>query len=148
MSKKMGRPMTPKNEAKSVPFAAYLSPQEAKGAGKAVASSGQDKSKWLRGAIENEVKGPPIWVKSKWKSEELDGQFISFRLRSPNQTIEGVGRIGARQNPRGEISVNIFVDEHPTPNEGILTRIWLHQDAVDKIELNVESEPIKFSLEG
>jgi hypothetical protein len=154
MDKKVGRPPVPKQEAKSVLVGAQLSPPEAKEAEKAASASGLDKSKWLRGAIENEVKGPPIWMKSEWKLEELNENLIEFELRSKVRVgerlgvrvLSGVGKLKVRENARGEIAVDIFVDEHPTAYEGILTRIWLSQEAVDKIELNPKPKPAKFRL--
>ena len=156
MVKKVGRPPVPKRAAKSVLLGAQLSPSEAKGAAKAASSSGLDKSKWLRGAIENEVKGPPIWVKSKWKLEELDENLIEFELRSQVRVgerlgvriLSGVGRLKVRENARGEIAVDIFVDETTGPDSGLLTRIWLSQEAVDSIELNPNPQPAKFRLLG
>jgi hypothetical protein len=156
MGNKIGRPAVPKQTAKSVLIGAQLSPSEAKGAEKAAASSGLDKSKWLRGAIDNEVEGPPIWLKSKWKPAELSDNLIQFELRSKVRVgehlgvrvLSGVGRLKVRENPRGEISVDIFVDEAKGPYSGLLTRIWLSQEAVDKIELNPNPQPAKFKLLG
>jgi hypothetical protein len=156
MGNKVGRPPVPKRDAKSVLVGAQLSPSEAKGAAKAASSSGLDKSKWLRGAIENEVKGPPIWVKSKWKPDELDEKLIEFELRSKVcvgeqsgvRVLSGVGRLKVRENARREIAVDIFVDESTGPYSGLLTRIWLSQEAVDRIELNPNPRPAKFRLPG
>jgi hypothetical protein len=156
MRNKIGRPPVPKQEAKSVLVGAQLSPPEAKEAEKAASSSGLDKSKWLRGAIENEVKGPPIWVKTKWKPEELDENLIEFELKSKVsvgeclgvRVLSGVGRLRVRENARGEIAVDIFVDEATNQHSGVLTRIWLSQEAVDRIEFNPSPQPAKFRLLG
>jgi hypothetical protein len=156
MGNKVGRPAVPKQSAKSVLLGAQLSPSEAKEAARAASSSGLDKSKWLRGAIDNEVKGPPIWVKSKWKREDLDENLIEFELRSKVRVgdqlglrvLSGVGRLRVRENIRGEIAVDIFVDEATGPSSGVVTRIWLSQEAVDRIELNPNPKPAKFRLRG
>jgi hypothetical protein len=59
--------------------------------------------------------------------------------------LGGVGELKVRENALGEIAVDIFIDE---PKKGISTRIWLAQDAVDRIELNPKPTPAKFRLLG
>src|SRR5260221_10122873 len=137
MTRKIGRPPVPKQEAKSVLVGAQLSPPKAKEAESAATKSGLDKSKWLRGAIDNEIAGPPIWVKSKWKIEELDETLIEFELRRKVcigeclgvRVLSGVGKLRVRENEQGEIAVDIFVNESTGPTSGLLTRIWLSQEA-------------------
>ena len=48
------------------------------------------------------------------------------------------------------VAVDIFVDGSLVPGRGVLTRIWLAEDAVQKIELNrgEDADKIKFSLVG
>jgi len=149
MEKKIGRPLldeTPKDAL----YSARVGVELAKPANSQAKGANQTKSQWLRSAIEDRVKGPPIWVKSKWKSEELDGEFIRFMLRKPGRELGGVGKLYVRKNGIGEIAVDIFVDEYPTPYKGIQTRIWLNQAAVDKIAFNTggDSQKIKFILAG
>jgi hypothetical protein len=151
MSKKVGRPKVPKKEAKNVYRGAFFAPDELKAIEQARKASGFDKSKWMRGAINQEAIRPPIWMKeTKWKGEELDGQYIRFDLKSPNRELAGVGKLAVRKNPFGQIAVDIFIDECFVPGRGVLTRIWLAEDAVQKIELNraEDADKIKFSLAG
>ena len=51
MSKKIGRPKLPKDQAKGVLFAARFAPQEAKTISTAISHSGRSKSDWVRGAL-------------------------------------------------------------------------------------------------
>ena len=69
---------------------------------------------------------------TKWKREELDGQYIRFDLKSPTRELAGVGKLAVRQNPDGLIAVDIFVDECLVPGRGVLTRIWLAEDAIKR----------------
>ena len=110
---------------------------------KAVKKSKQDKPEWMRDALLEKASNPPRFFKSKWKAEELNGNLIEFRLDSPKRLLGGVGELKSRENARGEISVDIFIDE---PQKGITTRIWLAQDAADRIELNPKPKPAKFRL--
>lgn len=107
MSKKIGRPTTPKSEAKSILFGALLSRPEAKEAEKAVASSGQDKSKWLRDAIKRKAASRPLWLRSKWTKEQLHGKLVEFRLIRPDWWVEGIGEFSVDEHATGEISIDI-----------------------------------------
>ena len=60
--------------------------------------------------------------------------------------LSGVGKLRVRENARGEIAVDIFIDESTGPNSGVLTRIWLSQEAVDRIQLSPKPQPAKFKL--
>ena len=144
----MGRPAVPKTKAKTVLRGAMYAPSELKILEKARAKSGLDNSKWMRGAIQSEVARPPIWTKSKWSQEELEGQLIEFDLNSPQRRISGVGKLAVRKNPFGEIAVDIFVDEPQPDGSMTCTRIWLGTDAVEKIELNPKPNPAKFRIFG
>jgi len=48
MSKKMGRPTVPKDEAKSVLRGALFAPNEARTVDRAIANSGKSASAWIR----------------------------------------------------------------------------------------------------
>ena len=152
MGEKIGRPAVPARKAKTVLRGAMYPPEELKQLEQARARSGLDMSKFIRQAVDREIKGPPIWVKSKWKAEELDEQYIEFVLRSkvPEgiRVLEGVGRLSVRENDRGEIAVDIFTHREERANEAISTRIWLSQEAVDRIELHPKPERAKFRLLG
>jgi hypothetical protein len=148
MNKKMGRPTVQQSKAKTILRGAMYAPSELKEMERVRAKAGVDNSKWMRRVIESEIERPPIWGKSKWSPEELDEQLIEFDLKSPQRRISGVGKLAVRKNPRGEIAVDIFIDE-PQPDGSIsCTRIWLAKDAVDKIELNPKLKPAKFRIIG
>jgi hypothetical protein len=106
----------------------------------------------VRDAIEDKIQGPPIWVKSQWKAEELDDQFIDFSLKSKAQRgirmLEGIGKMRVRENDKGQIAVDIFIDQFETPFKAVQTRIWLSQEAVDRIKLNPNPKTAKFKLIG
>ncbi len=144
MNKKMGRPPVPKREAKSRFRGTFFAPDELK----QIEKERVDKSKWMREATKFRVDNPPVWVSSKWKREELNGKLIAFRLRSPERTLEGVGELSVIENDRGQIAVDIFINESVAPNQGILTRIWLSQEAVDRIEAQAEPNGPPFKLFG
>ena len=144
----MGRPPLPKGQSKDAQIGVRLKPNEDKEINRISQRAGQTKAETIRDAAISKIQSPPIWVKSKWKAEELNGNLIEFRLDSPKRLLGGVGELKVRQNKLGEIAVDIFVTEHPNPFEGIVTRIWLAQDAVDRIELNPNPKPAKFRLLG
>ena len=150
MGNKVGRPPVPRREAKTILRGAMYSPEKLKQLEQARLRSGLDMSKFIREAVDMEIQGPPIWVKPNLKAEDLDEQYIEFSLRSkvPGgiRILEGVGKLKVRENKRGEMAVDIFVTEPQTPYRGITTRIWLSQEAVDRIELNPKPEPAKFRL--
>jgi hypothetical protein len=51
-----------------------------------------------------------------------------------------------RRNPsKDKIAVDIFVTEHHG-YEGVVTRYWLSQPVVDKIELNSDGKDVKFKV--
>ena len=151
MIKKVGRPKVPKQEAKNIFRGAFFAPDEIKAIDRATTDSGFDKSKWMRRAIEHEARRPQKWMKpTKWKPAELDGKLIRFHLKSPDRELAGIGKLAVRENPLGEMAVDIFIDECMDPNRGVLTRIWLAEDTVKKIEPNrgKDTDKIKFSLAG
>jgi hypothetical protein len=145
MKNKMGRPTLPKGEAKDFQFGVRLNSEQQKTISRTVKDSGQSYPDFARSSMMTVAAKPPVWVKSKWKAEELNGNFIEFRLDSPKRLLWGVGKLAVHENARGEISVDIFIDE---PRKGISTRVWLAQDAVDRIELNPKSKTAKFRLLG
>jgi hypothetical protein len=144
----MGRPPLPKSEAKYNQVGVRFNPKENRQLDQIARRSGQTRAEAVRAATLYQIESPPIWVKSKWKREELDGKLVEFKLTAPGRELSGVGHFQVLENTRGEIAIDIFIDEHPSPYEGVLTRIWLAQDAVDKIELNPKPEPAPFRLVG
>ena len=107
----MGRPPLPKGQSKDVQLGVRFNPKDDNQIEKAVKESGQTKAEWVRNAAIAESKSPPIWVKSKWKAEELNGSLIEFRIDSPKRLLGGVGELKVRENALGEIAVDIFIDE-------------------------------------
>jgi hypothetical protein len=148
MKPKIGRPTVPKIKAKTVLRGAMYAPSELKRIEPERIKSGLDNSKFIRNAVENEVKRPPLWFKSGWNKDELEDQLIEFDLKSPSRRISGIGKLSVRSNPSGEIAVDIFVDEMQPDGSMTCTRIWLAKDAVEKIELNPKLKPAKFKLVG
>lgn len=146
MNKKMGRPVLPKGESKGAQSGVRLKQNEDKAIASIATRAGETKAETLREAAIDKIQAPPIWVKSEWKADDLNGHYIQFLLHAPNRRLEGVGELKVRTNTRGEIAVDIFVDEHPTPYQGVTTRIWLSKEAVDRIELNPNPKPAKFRL--
>jgi hypothetical protein len=145
MKTKLGRPEMPEGKANTELIHLRLSGEIGEAVDKAAKKAKQEKPEWMRDALLAKTKNPPVFFKSKWKPEELNGNLIEFRLDSPKRLLSGIGELKAHENARGEISIDIFIDE---PNKGISTRIWLAQDAADKIELNPKPKPAKFRLLG
>lgn len=145
MNKKMGRPPLPKGESKDTQIAVRLQREQSEEFARLAAKAKQTSAESLRDAVDLQIQNPPIWVKSRWTKEELDEQLIAFRLVAPTRIAEGVGEMSVRQNPKGEIAVDIFVTEHQG-YKGVVTRYWLAQQAVDKIELNPDDKQVKFKL--
>ena len=146
MKPKMGRPPLPKGEAKSQFRGSFYAPDELKQIDKERVKRGIDKSKWMREATKFRVENPPVWVTSKWKPADLNGKLIAFRLSSPQRTMEGVGELSVIENERNQIAVDIIINERINANQGMLTRIWLSQEAVDQIVRNTESDKPPFTL--
>jgi hypothetical protein len=148
MNPKIGRPKVPASEAKSVLLGGRYPPPVAKELRKGAADSGRDISSLLRDAATAEIRTPPIWVKSKWKAEELDGKLVEFKLKAPTFWVEGVGKFLVRKNPKGEIAIDICVFKHQGPHQIAETRYYLFQATADKIEVNPNSEVAPFRLAG
>jgi hypothetical protein len=146
MIKKMGRPTTPEREAKSVLFGAKLSPPEAKEAERAIRASPLDKSKWLRDAIKQKAANRPIWLRSKWKMEQLDGKLVQFRLIRPEWRAEGVGQFDVDCNERGELTIDILGAQHGNPSHWWQNRFWIFQEDEAKIELHPNQQVADFRL--
>jgi hypothetical protein len=141
-----GRPEVPENKAKTIMRGAMFGPDEVKAVDKAIEQSGQDKSKWIRDAALEKAQRK-IWGRSKFSKEELHDQLIDFELTSANGVIGGTGRIGARQNPKGEIAVDIFIDRQlDKDGKWVGYRIWIEGAGVSRIELNPKKGGSKFRL--
>ncbi len=148
MSKQMGRPPLPKGQSKDFQFGVRLNGEQQKTIGRTVKESGQSYPDFARSAMMEAAAKPPVWVKSKWQVQELDGQLVEFDLNSPQRRLSGVGKLAVRENRDGEMAIDIFIDEPQRDGSITCTRIWLAQNAVDKIELNPNPKPAKFRLVG
>src|ERR1700722_1353027 len=119
MKNNAGRPALPEGEAKQEVYSAKLSGDKSRQAEGDMKQSGENKSEYVRDAVEDKIQGPPIWVKSKWKVEELDEQFIEFSLKAKVpmgiRVLEGIGKMRVRENDKGQIAVDIFIDQYETP---------------------------------
>jgi hypothetical protein len=114
MSKKIGRPPTPKGEAKTEFRGAFFAPDEAKTVDQAIAESGQDKSKWIRSTLLDgaKLKRPPLntlswWGEIPFPPAELHGKKVAFKLwvsweeNKPPLLTTGTGVFFIRKGPMG-----------------------------------------------
>ena len=148
MRKKAGRPPFPEGDAKDAQIAARFKPALDEEVAKTAKQTGATKADVVREATIQDIERPPIWMKpTKWNRNALEGQYIRFHLKSQDRELAGTGKLAVRQNPIGEIAVDIFVSE---PRRGFLTRIWLAKGLVEKIALNDgdDKEKVKFTLAG
>jgi hypothetical protein len=148
MKNNLGRPRIGKEAEKSEFISARLTQSEAKPVATSAKSSHQSKSDWVRNAVISEVRVPPVWIKSKWKAQELDGKLVEFKLTAPKFWVEGVGKFLVRENPKGEIAIDICVFKHEGPHQIAETRYYLFQQTADKIEINPKPEIAPFRLLG
>src|ERR1035437_6330873 len=107
---------------------------------RAVDQTGQDKAEWMRNALLAEAKNPPVFFKSKWKLEELDGKTVEFKLTAPTYWVEGLGKFQVLENNRGEIKIDIIVKKHETPFKITENRYHLYKQTADKIRIHPRSE--------
>jgi hypothetical protein len=145
MKPKLGRPEMPQGKANTLITNLRISQDISDAIEKSVKQTKEEKPEWMRDAFMEKAKNPPKFFKSNWKAAELDGALIEFQLNSPNRVLSGIGQVKARENDRGEIAVDIFVDEQ---KKGYLTRIWLGQDAVDEIKPHPDQKKAKFRILG
>src|SRR5271154_6481196 len=109
MKTKLGRPEMPDGKAKKILHAVRLPADDVDTIDKAAKKSKQDKPEWMRSALLERAENPPVFFKSKWKADELNGNLIEFRLDSPKRLLSGIGELKAHENARGEISIDIFI---------------------------------------
>jgi len=75
---------------------------------------------------------PFIWVKSKWKREDLNGKTVAFKL--PDQKIVR-GKLCVSANPQGLLSIVVEQDLGPAPSgKGIVNNYHFAQKDADKLE--------------
>jgi hypothetical protein len=89
----------------------------------------------------------PIWTKSKWKAQELDGQSVEFRIPIADGVWSGVAEFWATgENER--VSVELVTNEPGKDWAQRIQRIWiLHQVAVDRIEEHPDQTVARFRLQ-
>jgi hypothetical protein len=48
-----------------------------------------------------------IWVRSKWKCEELHAESVEFKIPVQDGEAHGIGQFVVAQNPEGLLSIDI-----------------------------------------
>ena len=148
MKKKMGRPPLPKGETKDAQIAVRFRPAEYDFLSDYASTTGSTASEVVRTAAIAEIQSPPIWVKSKWRWDELNDQSIAFDLTTQNGRLSGIGRLKARPDDYDRLAVDIFSNGPMTNNTASIVRIWLGQDAVDRIEEHPTQAIARFHLKA
>ena len=112
---------------------------------RAAKKAGQGESTFIRNAAVEKAQRN-MWGKSQFGRDELEGQYIEFQLHSEKGVTEGIGRIAAGENDKGQICVDIFIDV--LAQNGAITgyRVWIDGQGVEKIELNPDQLKAKFRL--
>jgi len=91
----------------------------------------------------------PIWVESKWRAEQLNGQAIEFRLPlRGGGIVHGIGQLSARTRKvvDDRIAVQIHVEVPIERWRKRQTGFLLSQSEVDQIEIHPEQDISKFRL--
>ena len=147
MSKKLGRPKTPKSEAKTVLLGAFVDPQEAKNINRAIAESGQSKSEWIRSSWTQAAR--PIWVIcKKWQSSDLEKKTVQFKITSPEWTFSGRGCFHVRHH-QDRIRIAIEIESTVADGWKRLCRVlYLPQNLVDCIEQHPDATVAEFCCFG
>jgi hypothetical protein len=141
MSKKMGRPKTPKGEAKTVLLGAFVNPPEAEVINRAIAESGQSKSEWIRSALKTAAR--PVWVIcKKWSASDLHGKSVDVNLQTKDGggVIRGIGKFWVIKHNDG---VRLAIEIHGRDLIRHL-RLFLDQKLADVIERHPEPSVADF----
>ena len=79
-----------------------------------------------------------MWVKSKWKKEELEGKSVEYRFPIVGGGfVTGVGKFLIRQNPDGLLAIEIIeIRDGPHWSIKFQVRSPLSQVGVDSITRN------------
>jgi hypothetical protein len=89
----------------------------------------------------------PIWTKSHWKKEELDGKLVAFRFPVKGGWVEGIGEFLISRNPKGLLFVQIVVTRQGRNwAERIQTLYQIPQTGVDRIVQHPNQEIAAFRL--
>ena len=87
------------------------------------------------------------WVHSKWSASELNERSIEFQLSLEGRLFRGIGQLLVRQNPEGEIAVEIVSEEQgSTSHERLQRRFIVPGAAVERIEFHPDSLIASFRL--
>jgi hypothetical protein len=134
MSKKIGRPTIPKREAKTEFRGAFFAPDDAKVVDRAIAASGQDKSKWIREKLLWGIKRENVWS-TKWKAKDLDKKTVKFKMmETSNRYIVGGGQFLAIQRGDGSMDVRIFTRDKQEPDPLGYNDVPVTQRGIDLLE--------------
>ena len=134
MSKKIGRPKTPKSKAKTNFRAAFFATDEARLIDRAAITSGLDKSKWLRDVALEAAR--PIWnVVKRWTYADLQAKTVEFRLIVAGTPISGTGFFSVMQHRFEPVVLAIEIQSIEPDGSGLRwRRVFLTQNQSDKIE--------------
>jgi hypothetical protein len=87
-----------------------------------------------------------IWVRSKWKKEDLLGHSVEFKLPIEGGEVHGVGQLIVASNPEGYLSINIRTNLHgDVPNEKGVHDFHLNQWAADRLERHSDKNKANFT---
>ena len=98
----------------------------------------------MRNALRKEAKNAPVWVKTKWKSEELDKNTVEFKLTALNHYVKGAACSGYPAEIKGEWDYSIIVVKHETPYKITEYIYHLYQPSADKIQVNPDPKKADF----
>jgi hypothetical protein len=149
-NKKMGRPKLPKGETKEAQVAVRFKPDEMIRIEKAATVSGFTNSQLVRSATLDALSRSPYWYKSKWRAQDLNDQKIEFKISTNHGLLAGIGILKVRENAHGEIVVDLFAGQIPTPQNPIAPgiQLWLQGEAIDKIEIHLDQKVAKYFVAG
>jgi len=144
MSKKMGRPPTPKSKAKTEFLGAFVDPKESKTIHRAITESGQSRSEWIRSALAQAAR--PIWIISKkWQSSDLRGKTVEFKFTLPDSWFfHGVWRFQVRHH-RDRVRIAVEIESTEPVGSGLRWHVfYLPQHLVDSIERHSDTSVAEF----
>jgi hypothetical protein len=144
MRSKLGRPEMPEGKANNQLINLRISGEIIEKIDEAVKQTKEEKPEWMRNALQHGAKNPYAWVKSKWKSKELDGKSVEFKLTAPDHYINGRGDFRVIGNPKGELRIDIVVTVDVSPNKKTDYIYHLYQPTADKIQVNPNPKKADF----
>jgi hypothetical protein len=144
MKNKLGRPEMPQGKANNQLINLRISGEIGDEIDEAVKQTKEEKPEWMRKALLKEAKNAPAWVKSKWKSEQLNGKSVEFKLTAPDHYIKGRGDFRVIGNPQGFLRIDIVVTVDVNPYKKTDYIYHLYQQTADKIEPNPNPKEADF----